>query len=92
MKDPDGKSWKAASGKTGSGKRCFHSVIAGAALRTEPIYVATIMPMIQYCMGSLEIEVKSAVESSKGRAIQGSYAAAKWQVVFMPTAVLVATL
>ena len=60
-------------------------------MRTEPIYVATIMPVIQYCMDGLEINVNSAVVSSKGKAIQGLFAAAKWQVAFMATTVLVAT-
>ena len=86
-----GKSWDAARGKTGSGKKFFHNIIPGAALKTEPFYVSIIMPVIHYCMGGREIDVNSAVVSSKGKAIQGLYAAANWQVAFITTTSLVAT-
>ena len=48
-------------------------------------------PVIHYCMGGLEVDVNSAVVSSRGKAIQGLYAAAKWLVAFMATTVLGAT-
>ena len=53
---PSGKSWNAASGKTGSGRKFFHSIIPGSALKTEPFYVAIITPAIHYCTGGLEID------------------------------------
>ena len=37
-----------------------------STVRTEPFYVAIIMPVIRYCMGGLEIDVNSAVVSSSG--------------------------
>ena len=49
---PSGKSWDEASGSTGSGKKLFHNVIPGAAVKTEPFYVAIITPVIHYCMGN----------------------------------------
>merc|ERR1711897_80965 len=74
--DPSGKSWDEASGKTGSGKKFFHNIIPGSAVKTEPFYVAIITPGIHYCMGGLEVDVDSAVLSSKtGKAIPGLYAA-----------------
>merc|ERR1712241_1055766 len=72
---PSGKSWDAASGKTGSGKKFYHNIIPGSAVKSEPFYVAIITPVIHYCMGGLEIDVNSAVVASNGRAIQGLYAA-----------------
>merc|ERR1719384_633670 len=72
---PSGKSWDAASGKTGSGKKFYHNIIPGSAVKTEPFYVAIITPVIHYCMGGLEIDVNSAVVSSNGKAIAGLYAA-----------------
>merc|ERR1719183_1386100 len=52
---PSGKSWDAASGPTGSGKKFYHNVISGAQFPKEPYYVAIITPVIHYCMGGLEI-------------------------------------
>merc|ERR1719220_3378988 len=72
---PSGKSWDAASGKTGSGKKFYHNIIPGSAVKTEPFYVAIITPVIHYCMGGLEIDVNSAVVGSNGKAIPGLYAA-----------------
>merc|ERR1711992_88642 len=72
---PSGKSWDAASGKTGSGKKFYHNIIPGSAVKTQPFYVAIITPVIHYCMGGLEIDVNSAVVSSNGKAIAGLYAA-----------------
>merc|ERR1712117_67764 len=72
---PSGKSWDAASGKTGSGKKFYHNIIPGSAVKTEPFYVAIITPVIHYCMGGLEIDVDSAVYGQDGNIIQGLYAA-----------------
>merc|ERR1712038_235217 len=73
---PSGKTWDEASGKTGSGKKFFHNIIPGSAVKTEPFYVAIITPVIHYCMGGLEIDEDSAVIStSTGTAIPGLYAA-----------------
>mmetsp|Transcript_23358 Transcript_23358/g.64700 ORF Transcript_23358/g.64700 Transcript_23358/m.64700 type:complete len:509 (-) Transcript_23358:100-1626(-) len=72
---PSGKSWDEASGKTGSGKKFYHNVIPGSAVKTEPFYVAIITPVIHYCMGGLEIDVDSAVLGPDGKAIPGLYAA-----------------
>merc|ERR1712088_978283 len=72
---PSGKSWDEASGKTGSGKKFYHNIIPGSAVKTEPFYVAIITPVIHYCMGGLEIDCDSAVVNAKGQAIAGLYAA-----------------
>merc|ERR1719221_2596794 len=72
---PSGKSWDAASGKTGSGKKFYHNIIPGSKVASEPFYVAIITPVIHYCMGGLEIDVDSAVVNSAGKAIPGLYAA-----------------
>merc|ERR1711884_691250 len=72
---PSGKSWDEASGKTGSGKKFYHNIIPGSAVKTEPFYVAIITPVIHYCMGGLEIDTDSAVLGSDGTAIPGLYAA-----------------
>merc|ERR1740139_1450136 len=72
---PSGKSWDAASGKTGSGKKFYHNIIPGSAVKTEPFFVAIITPVIHYCMGGLEIDVDSAVVGANGKAIKGLYAA-----------------
>merc|ERR1712226_941252 len=72
---PSGKSWDAASGKTGSGKKFYHNIIPGSAVKTEPFYVAIITPVIHYCMGGLEIDVDSAVYDTNEKVIPGLYAA-----------------
>merc|ERR1712151_1194438 len=72
---PSGKSWDEASGKTGSGKKFYHNIIQGSAVKTEPFYVAIITPVIHYCMGGLEIDTDSAVVNNDGQAIPGLYAA-----------------
>ena len=71
---PSGKSWDAASGPTGSGKKFYHNVIPGSAVAAEPFYVAIITPVIHYCMGGLEVTVDAEVVSKKG-VIGGLYAA-----------------
>jgi hypothetical protein len=72
---PSGKSWDEASGKTGSGKKFYHNIIAGSAVAKEPFYVAIITPVIHYCMGGLEVDVNSSCMASNGNAIPGLYAA-----------------
>merc|ERR1712084_139469 len=72
---PSGKSWDAASGKTGSGKKFYHNIIPGSAVKTEPFYVAIITPVIHYCMGGLEVDRDSACVGANGKAIPGLYAA-----------------
>merc|ERR1712190_371779 len=52
---PSGKSWDEPSGKTGSGKKFFHNIIPGSAVKSEPFYVAIITLVIHYCMGGLEV-------------------------------------
>merc|ERR1711966_471781 len=71
---PSGKSWDAASGPTGSGKKFYHNVISGAEFATQEYYVAIITPVIHYCMGGLEITEESEVVGAKG-VIPGLYAA-----------------
>merc|ERR1711992_218126 len=72
---PSGKSWDEASGKTGSGKKFYHNIIPGSAVKTEEFYVAIITPVIHYCMGGLEIDTDSAVYGENGNIIPGLYAA-----------------
>merc|ERR1719433_1433587 len=60
---------------TGSGKKFYHNIIPGSAVKTEPFYVAIITPVIHYCMGGLEIDCDSAVLGANGKAIPGLYAA-----------------
>ncbi|CAJ1378084.1 unnamed protein product [Effrenium voratum] len=72
---PSGKSWDEASGKTGSGKKFYHNIIPGSAVKSEPFYVAIITPVIHYCMGGLLIDTDSAVVGPKNKAIPGLYAA-----------------
>merc|ERR1712151_1305244 len=72
---PSGKSWDEASGKTGSGKKFYHNILPGNAVKTEPYYVAIITPVIHYCMGGLEIDCDSAVFNTNGEVIPGLYAA-----------------
>merc|ERR1712032_1487220 len=72
---PSGKSWDEPSGKTGSGKKFYHNIIPGAAVKNEPFYVAIITPVIHYCMGGAEVDKNSNVIGSKGDAIPGLYAA-----------------
>jgi len=72
---PSGKSWDEPSGKTGSGKKFYHNIIPGSAVKSEPFYVAIITPVIHYCMGGLEIDTDSAVIGKSGEAIPGLYAA-----------------
>merc|ERR1711988_174960 len=73
---PSGKSWDEASGKTGSGKKFYHSVIPGSKVKSEPFYVAIITPVIHYCMGGLEIEEDaSCIDAKTKKPIKGLYAA-----------------
>merc|ERR1719380_36120 len=72
---PSGKTWDEPSGKTGSGKKFFHNIIPGSAVKTQKFYVAIFTPVIHYCMGGLEVDVNSLVLDQKGKPIQGLYAA-----------------
>merc|ERR1712159_422442 len=36
---PSGKSWDEVSGKTGSGKKFYHNIIDGSAVKSQPFYV-----------------------------------------------------
>ncbi|CAK9008235.1 unnamed protein product [Durusdinium trenchii] len=72
---PSGKSHDEASGKTGSGKKFFHNILPGSAVRHEPFYVAIITPVIHYCMGGLLIDTDSACVGPNDKAIPGLYAA-----------------
>merc|ERR1712196_70795 len=63
---PSGKSWDAASGPTGSGKKFYHNVIQGSEVEKQEFYVAIITPVIHYCMGGLEVTADAEVISSKG--------------------------
>merc|ERR1712139_653024 len=72
---PSGKSWDEPSGKTGSGKKFYHNIIDGAAVKTQQFYVAIITPVIHYCMGGLEIDAEGAVLNQSGRPIKGLYCA-----------------
>merc|ERR1739845_268297 len=71
---PSGKSWDAASGPTGSGKKFYHHIIPGSQVASEPFYVAIITPVIHYCMGGLEVTADDEVISKDG-VIPGLYAA-----------------
>merc|ERR1719222_137133 len=71
---PSGKTWDEASGKTGSGKKFYHNIIDGAAVPTEPFYVAIITPVIHYCMGGLETTVLGECVKA-GKALPGLYVA-----------------
>merc|ERR1719398_537537 len=67
---PSGKSWDEASGKTGSGKKFYHNIIPGSAVKKEEFYVAIITPVIHYCMGGLEIDKEGAVIGKSGAPIK----------------------
>lgn len=72
---PSGKSWDEASGKTGSGKKFYHNIIDGSQVATQQFYVAIITPVIHYTMGGLEIAEDATVLDTKGKRIEGLYAA-----------------
>merc|ERR1719392_479229 len=72
---PSGKSWDAASGPTGSGKKFYHNIIPGSAVATQPFYVAIITPVIHYCMGGLEVTADAECVGAGGKVIPGMYAA-----------------
>eukprot|EP00438_Fugacium_kawagutii_P006683 Skav219095 [mRNA] locus=scaffold1574:142088:148874:+ [translate_table: standard] len=72
---PSGKSWDEPSGLTGSGKKFYHNIIPGSAVKSEPFYVAIITPVIHYTMGGLLIDTDSACIGSNNSPIPGLYAA-----------------
>merc|ERR1712178_17199 len=69
-KDPDGGPLPAYP----YGKKCFHNIIPGSAVASEPFYVAIITPVIHYCMGGLETTVKGECVRN-GKALPGLYVA-----------------
>merc|ERR1712137_1049668 len=71
---PSGKTWDEASGKTGSGKKFFHNIIPGSAVKNEIFYVAIITPVIHYCMGGLQTTVDGECIKG-GKALPGLYVA-----------------
>merc|ERR1712038_464547 len=71
---PSGKSWDEPSGKAGSGKKFYHNIIPGSAVKTEPFYVAIITPVIHYCMGGLVCTVDAECVDKDGK-IPGLYVA-----------------
>jgi len=71
---PSGRSWDAASGPTGSGKKFYHNVIQGSQFAAEPFHVAIITPVIHYCMGGVEVNAAGECLGEGGR-IPGLYAA-----------------
>ena len=62
-----------ASGKTGSGKKFYPNIIPGSAVKSEPLYVAIITPVIHHCMGGLLVDTDSACVGSNNLAIPGPY-------------------
>merc|ERR1712054_171562 len=72
---PSGKTWDEPSGKTGSGKKFFHNIIPGSAVKTEPFYVAIITPVIHYCMGGLQCTTEAECIDARGQVIPGLYVA-----------------
>merc|ERR1712151_928214 len=72
---PSGKSWDEPSGKTGSGKKFFHNIIPGSAVKTEPFYAAIITPVIHYCMGGLVTSVDGECVTKGGKVLPGLYVA-----------------
>merc|ERR1712157_541558 len=71
---PSGKTWDEPSGKTGSGKKFFHNIIPGSAVKSEIFYVAIITPVIHYCMGGLQTTVDGECIKG-GKAFPGLYVA-----------------
>ena len=55
---PSGKSWDEASGKTSSWNKFYLNVISGDDFTAQPYCVAIITPVIHYCMGGLETDLK----------------------------------
>merc|ERR1712048_1531509 len=71
---PSGKTWDEPSGKTGSGKKFFHNIIPGSAVKSEIFYVAIITPVTHYCMGGLQTTVDGECIKG-GKALPGLYVA-----------------
>merc|ERR1712228_146098 len=72
---PSGKSWDEASGETGSGKKFYHNIIPGSAVKSEPFYVAIVTPVIHYCMGGLQCTTEAECIDARGQVIPGLYVA-----------------
>ena len=55
---PSVKSCDDASGKTGSGKKFYHSVTSGVDYAAQPYDVTIATPVIHHCMGGLEMRTR----------------------------------
>jgi len=72
---PTGRSWDDASGKAGAGKKFFANAIRGSDVKAQAFYVATVTPVIHYCVGGLEINTRGAALCNDGRPVPGLFAA-----------------
>merc|ERR1711972_558444 len=73
---PSGKCWDEPSGKTGSGKKFYATLLEGSKVPDEPFYVAIITPVIHYCMGGLLTSPDGEVIAKKGsRPLPGLFVA-----------------
>ena len=64
-----GKTWD--RGRTVSGKKFSHNIIDNSNVPTEPFYVATITPVIHYCIGGLECTMEAKCVDRSGKPIPG---------------------
>ena len=64
-----GKTWD--RGKTVSDKKFSHNIIDNSKVPTEPCYVATITPVIHYCIGGLECTMEAKCVDRSGKPIPG---------------------
>ena len=64
-----GKTWD--RGRTVSGKKFSHNIIDNSQVPTEPFYVATITPVIYYCIGGLECTMEATCVDRSGKPIPG---------------------
>merc|ERR1712151_1366703 len=62
------------SGKTGSGKKFYANLLEGSKVPDEPFYVASITPVIHYCMGGLLTTPDGEVVKG-GKALPGLFVA-----------------
>ena len=64
-----GKTWE--RGKTVSDKKFSHNIIDNSKVPTEPFYVATITPVIHYCIGGLVCTMEAKCVDRSGKPIPG---------------------
>ena len=64
-----GKTWD--RGKTVSDKKFSRNIIDNSKVPTEPFYVATIAPVIHYCIGGLECTMEAKCVDRSGKPIPG---------------------